>query len=116
NELREERKAEARRTWAGEKLFAVDKDAVSTKLCKAYLTLLGDGRSHVYRANTIDRRDWDERNDDLTRVVANTRFDIAMTNPPFGKRLKVPKEVGKDEGLLTCRRWRKTVTGWEPTE
>lgn len=115
--LSPERKAEAKRQWAGDSLFAVDKDVVSTKLCKAYLTLLGDGRSHVYRANTIDRHEWPERTDDLVRVVANDRFDVALTNPPFGQNLTVPEEVGRREGLVTCRAWRKNSDGvWEPTE
>ena len=115
--LSPDRRAEAKRQWAGENLFAIDKDVVSTKLCKAYLTLLGDGRSHVYRANTIDRSEWKDRHDDLTRVVADSRFDIALTNPPFGQKLKVPSEVGQREGLLTCRAWKENAHGeWEPTD
>jgi type I restriction enzyme M protein len=109
-------KLRTKRTWAAEQLFALDKDAVSTKLCKAYLTLLGDGRSHVYRANAIDRSEWENRNDDLARVVDDGHFDIVMTNPPFGKNLKVPEEVGRREGLLTCRKWKKTDGQWQPTD
>lgn len=112
-----DRKAAAKRDWAAERLFAIDKDAVSTKLCKAYLTLLGDGRAHVYRANTIDRQDWPKRPDNLAHVVRDDRFDLGMTNPPFGQNLKVPLAVARREGLLTCRRWRKQADGtWQPTE
>lgn len=115
--LSADRRAEAKRQWAGESLFAVDKDVVSTKLCKAYLTLLGDGRSHVYRANTIDRRDWNDRPDDISRVVADSRFDIGLTNPPFGQNLTVPEDVGRREGLLTCRAWKQNERGeWQPGE
>ncbi len=115
--LTDTKKAEARRTWAGEYLIAVDKDAVSTKLCKAYLTLLGDGRSHVYRANSIDRRDWNDRRDDLSRVVTDDRFDLGMTNPPFGQNLTVPIEVGRREGLHTCRAWKQSPDGvWQATD
>jgi type I restriction enzyme M protein len=115
--LTAERKTAAKRQWAADSLFAVDKDVVSTKLCKAYLTLLGDGRSHVYRANTIDRAEWPDRADDLRYVVANDRFDLALTNPPFGQNLTVPEDVGRREGLLTCRAWRLNSDGaWEPTD
>lgn len=114
--LSADRKTAAKRQWAAESLFAVDKDVVSTKLCKAYLTLLGDGRSHVYRANSIDRQDWTKRTDDLARVVANDRFDLALTNPPFGQDLTVREEVGRREGLLTCRAWRENNGQWEPTD
>ena len=114
--LTEDRKTAAKRQWAADSLFAVDKDVVSTKLCKAYSTLLGDGRSHVYRANSIDRSEWDQRADDLVRVASNDRFDLAMTNPPFGQNLTVPEDVGREEGLLTCRHWRRVDGEWQPTE
>lgn len=109
-------KANAKRQWAQESIFALDKDIVSTKLCKAYLTLLGDGRSHVYRANAIDRGGWTSRNDDLARVVAPNSFDLCLTNPPFGKNLKVSIEVGQREGFLTCRKWRLDGNEWKPTD
>lgn len=110
-------KLNEKRRWAADQLFALDKDAVSTKLCKAYLTLLGDGRSHVYRANSIDRGDWGTRQDDLPRVIDDERFDIVMTNPPFGKNLKVPEEIGRRENLMSCRRWKRAANGqWHPTE
>lgn len=47
DDLTDVQKATARTQWAANRLYAVDKDAVSTKLCKAYLTLLGDGRAGV---------------------------------------------------------------------
>lgn len=112
-----DRKASAKRQWAADSLFAVDKDVVSTKLCKAYLTLLGDGRAHVYRANSIDRSEWSTRTDDVPRVIAPDRFDLALTNPPFGKDLTVREEVGRREGFVTCRAWKEDAEGnWEPTE
>ncbi len=109
-------KTRAKTTWAGESLIAVDKDAVSTKLCKAYLTLLGDGRSHVYRADAIDRTAWGERADDLQRVVASGTFDQVMTNPPFGSKLKISADTGRQEQLLVCRRWVDAGSEWKPTD
>lgn len=106
-------KDRAKQRWAGEMLFAIDKDAVSVKLCKAYLTLLGDGRSHVYRANTIDRSEWPGR-EELQRELAKTLFDVVMTNPPFGQNLTVSPDVGGQEGLAVCRKWKKLDGGsWE---
>lgn len=109
-------KSRAKSGWAGKALFAVDKDAVSTKLCKAYLTLLGDGRSHVYRADAIDRSGWGDRSDDLEQVVAEEGFDQVMTNPPFGSKLKVSAEVGRQEGLIVCKKWRQNGSVWEPED
>jgi type I restriction enzyme M protein len=111
----EEARSRAKRGWAQEQLYAIDKDVVSTKLCKAYLTLLGDGRAHVYRANMVDRLDWNNRTDDLSRSVNEQTFDLVMTNPPFGQNLTVPEEVGRREDLITCRRWCKDSDRWVPT-
>lgn len=85
-------------------LCGVDKDAVSTKLCKAYLTLLGAGRARVYRANAIDP------------VMEDGSFDLVMTNPPFGKNLTVSAEAGRRAQLRTCRRWVEGDDGWRPTD
>lgn len=109
-------KALAKHRWAGENLVAVDKDAVSVKLCTAYLTLLGDGRSHVYRADAIDRSDWPHRNDDLIREVTDGAFDLVMTNPPFGQKLTVSAEVGRSEQLQVSRVWKDEGGRWAPTE
>jgi len=109
-----DRRSAAKQTWAAQNLYAADKDAVSTKLCKAYLTLLGDGRAHVYRANTIDRSEWKNRADDISRVLAAGAFDLIMTNPPFGQNLKVSSDVGRAEGLLTSCRWTRQGDSWMP--
>ena len=108
-------KHNAKRRWAADHLFALDKDAVSTKLCRAYLTLLGDGRAHVYRADTIDRGDWGNRSDDLKRAVAPEVFAQVMTNPPFGRNLTVASDIGRAEGLKVCRGWKRSGDQWKPT-
>lgn len=109
-------KSAARRNWAADNLYAIDKDVVSTKLCKAYLTLLGDGRSHVFRANSIDRSDWGKRDDQLNRDVRSGRFTTVLTNPPFGQNLKVSADVGRREQLVTAKRWQESGGKWRPTE
>lgn len=116
DDLSPEVKARVKRDWAQEQLHAVDKDVVSTKLCKAYLTLLGDGRAHVFRANMIDRREWAGRADGLSRIVAPGRFDLVMTNPPFGQNLTVNPEVGCRERFVTCQKWRLDDGQWEATD
>lgn len=109
-------KSRVKREWSQELLYAVDKDVVSTKLCKAYLTLLGDGRAHVYRANMIDRRDWASRADNLSRAVTPERFDVVMTNPPFGQNLTVHPDTGRRENLITSRKWEEANGHWEPSD
>lgn len=100
----------------GASLVALDKDAVSAKLCAAYLQLLGDGRARVFRGNAIDRSEWPERGDDLAGVAADGTFDLVLTNPPFGSSLTVPVEVGGREGLLSSRSWSDASGSWVPGE
>ena len=93
------------REYAREKVFALDFDARSIKIAKALNLIAGDGRTNVYRANTLDPRNWA----DDVRVGLRDRlapqadperarwnrenyryfgFDVLMTNPPFAGDIK----------------------------
>lgn len=65
----------------------IDKDNFLSKVAKAYLAILGDGRGGVHCENSLDN---------LTNWSTKTRediqpgtFDIVVTNPPFGKKLAI---------------------------
>lgn len=92
--------------YAAEKVYGIDFDARSVKIAKALNLIAGDGRTNVYRANTLDPRTWSEEvrvalrphlqrfHDDLARDDFNRKnfryfnFDILMTNPPFAGDIK----------------------------
>lgn len=94
------------REYASENVFGIDFDARSVKIAKALNLIAGDGRTNVYRANTLDPRDWPEdvrvglRNhlhrfpNDVPQDDFNQRnfrffdFDVLMTNPPFAGDIK----------------------------
>ena len=65
----------------------IDKDSFLSKVAKAYLAILGDGRGGVHCENSLDRYDnWSAKtNED---IQAGT-FDVIVTNPPFGKKLSI---------------------------
>ncbi len=87
--------------YAAHNVFGIDFDARSVKIAKALNLIAGDGRTNVYRANTLDSRHWAEDirvalrpflqrfPDDRGRKDFNKKnfryfnFDILMTNPPF---------------------------------
>lgn len=100
----EEFTAEGPKGWqaeyAREKVYALDFDARSVKVAKALNLIAGDGRTNVYRANSLDPRQWDEE----VRVGLRPRlrksksaadrkeneqamryfdFDLLLANPPF---------------------------------
>ncbi len=68
----------------------VDKDYFLAKVAKAYMAIVGDGRGGVYCENSLEN---------LNNWHPNTRqeiylgyFDVLLTNPPFGKKLKIDDE------------------------
>jgi type I restriction enzyme M protein len=65
----------------------VDKDSFLAKVAKAYMAVLGDGRSGVFCENSLtNSEDWHAT---AASEVQNGRFSAVLTNPPFGKKMKV---------------------------
>lgn len=99
--------------WAGERLYAIDKDAVSVRFAKSYLALLNNG-SHVYQADSLRFFAWGERRDDLKHQVRDGTFNVVLTNPPFGQQLKVSMADTREAGYSFGLRWVKAEDGYEP--
>lgn len=92
--------------YARERVYAIDFDPRSIKIAKALNLIAGDGRTNVYRANTLDPRNWQDevkvglRNrlqrfpDDPQKDRWNSHhyryfdFDVLLTNPPFAGDIK----------------------------
>ena len=64
----------------------IDKDYFLSKVAKAYMAILGDGRGGVFCENSLDYDNWDNKT--LNDVSYGT-FDVVITNPPFGKKLAI---------------------------
>ena len=105
-------KALARREWSTQQLFAIDKDAVSVRLSKAYLSMLGDGSTHVYKADSTRPKLWPSA---LAATIQDGAFDVVVTNPPFGSKLKLPGSVGREEGYELSSEWVRDDGVWERT-
>lgn len=85
-------------------LRGIDKDEFLTKVAKAYMALLGDGRGGVFCENSlVPMPEWGLK---TRQEVAVGEFDGIMTNPPFGKKLKVT-ERGVLEQYDLAHKWRK---------
>ena len=87
------------RDWSTQKLYAVDKDSVSVRLSKAYLSLLGDGSTHVFRKDVLRKSLWDSP---IREAVQDGSFSLVLTNPPFGQRLCLSPADGRTEGYEVC--------------
>ncbi len=65
----------------------IDKDGFLAKVTKAYMAIIGDGRGGIFCENSLlPLSDW--RQDAQTRISLNM-FDVVVTNPPFGKKMKI---------------------------
>ena len=70
--------------------FGIDKDAFLSKLAKAYMAILGDGRGSIFCENSLlEPNEWSDKARD---AIGLERFDIVVTNPPFGKKLAINQE------------------------
>ena len=65
----------------------IDKDNFLSKVAKAYMAIVGDGRGGVFCENSLDRpENWQVS---VRQDISLGSFDIVVTNPPFGRKLKI---------------------------
>ncbi len=91
--------------YAAEMVYGLDFDARAVKIAKALNLIAGDGRTNVYRVNTLDPRHWPDearvglrdrlrRFDDPVEDEANQKgyryfdFHVVLSNPPFAGDLR----------------------------
>lgn len=113
-ELTTEGPTPAQAEYASEMVYGIDFDSRSVKIAKALNLIAGDGRSNVYRLNTLDPSTWDQvgqvslqprlrRFRDRASDQENQRtyryfdFDVLMTNPPFAGEIKDTRILHKYE-------------------
>ena len=68
----------------------IDKNGFLSRVCKAYMALIGDGRGGVFCRNTLEPiNTWPE---EMQGKIELGTFDVVLTNPPFGKKIVVEGE------------------------
>lgn len=106
----------AKQDFAKQYLYGIDFADETAKVSRALMLIAGDGRSHLFKLNSLDPREWQGEEDEklharaelLQRLMKyadfgeqeenkktfkNFAFDLVLTNPPFAGELK-------DQGLL----------------
>ncbi|MBI3337346.1 MAG: N-6 DNA methylase [Candidatus Staskawiczbacteria bacterium] len=110
-------KSEAeKQDYAKEYLYGIDFADETAKVSRALMLIAGDGRSHLFKLNSLDSREWQGEDTDKLharsellqrlekfkdyadeeenkKIFKNFSFDILLTNPPFAGEIK-------DQGLL----------------
>ena len=83
--IKEEKIAKANINFCG-----IEKDTFLSKVVKAYMILMGDGKSSIFCEDSLNEpKDWDPKT--RTRVQLGG-FNVLLANPPFGAKIPVKGE------------------------
>jgi type I restriction enzyme M protein len=114
--------------YAASHVYGLDFDPRSVKIARALNLIAGDGKTNVYRANTLDPRMWSED----VRVGLRPRlrhfpkdqerdkwnrdhfryfdFDVLLTNPPFAGDIKDSRIIHQYDIAKTSKgKWETSV-------
>lgn len=76
--------------YASTKIRGIDKDAFLTKITKAYMAILGDGKGGIFCEDSLDNPStWHA--DTKVKIGLNS-FSMVATNPPFGASINIVGE------------------------
>ena len=69
------------------KIRGIDKDYFLSKVAKAYMAIIGDGKSGIFNEDSLEEpKNWKNK----TKVKIDIgKFSILLTNPPFGAKIPV---------------------------
>ena len=93
-------------------IYGFDFDPDLKKAARMNMVMAGDGHANIFHVNALDYPDWEDPNElnkikasikqSLERMAdidnnytddARGKFDMIFTNPPFGAKVKVEKEI-----------------------
>jgi type I restriction enzyme M protein len=81
---------EEKRAVAIKNINGIEKDTFLSRVAKSYMAILGDGKGGIVCEDALDNpKDWKPH---TTQIVALSKYDVVLTNPPFGKDIKVTGE------------------------
>jgi len=85
-------------------IFGIDKEIDLAKICKAYMSIIGDGHTNIHCADSLDPELWSEK---MQKKLKNESFDMVLTNPPFGTKISIENKKILEKYQLG-HMWRKT--------
>ena len=111
-----ERQTERRKRDIATRCFrGIDKDSFLAKVTKAYMAIVGDGRGGVFCENSLHPlADWADRR--AADAAPLGSFSVLMTNPPFGKKIRIKGSAVLSQYDLALKWKRDKESGrYEPT-
>ncbi|WP_428026927.1 N-6 DNA methylase [Arcobacter sp.] len=83
---------EEKMATAMQKIRGIEKDNFLSKVTKAYMIIIGDGKGGIHNDDSLEQpKEWQDK---TQQNVSLGQFDVLLTNPPFGKDIKI---VGEDK-------------------
>ncbi len=81
---------EEKMTFALNNIRGIDKDYFLSKVAKAYMAIVGDGKSGIFCEDSLENpKNWNSK---TKQKIDLDKFDILLTNPPFGSKIPVRGE------------------------
>jgi len=97
------------------KIRGIDKDYFLSKVAKAYMAIIGDGKSGIFCEDSLeDPNNWQDK----TRLKVDLgKFSVVLTNPPFGAKIPVTGEE-KLKQYVFGYKWKydKKLKTWSKTQ
>lgn len=84
--MRDTAKYDKEQQFATNNLYGIEKDSFLAKISKAFMAVLGDGRAGIFVEDTLNEDSWKAA---TVAKIKDKKFDIILTNPPFGKDIKL---------------------------
>ena len=82
----------------------IEKDRFLSKVTKAYMVLIGDGKGGIYCDDSLEKpHNW---HTDTQQNIKLNQFDVLLANPPFGKEIKITGEDKLSQYNLAYK-WKK---------
>jgi type I restriction enzyme M protein len=94
------------------KIRGIDKDYFLSKVAKAYMAIIGDGKSGIFTEDSLEvPNNWGTMT--RTKIHLND-FSVLLTNPPFGSKIPVRGE-DKLKQFELGHKWKqdKKTGNWE---
>lgn len=90
----------------------IEKDKFLSKIVKAYMVIMGDGKSGIFCEDSLDiPTNWKSKTQ--SNIQLNT-FDILLANPPFGAKIPVKGEAKLSQFPLGFKwKFNKKSNSWE---
>ena len=79
----------------------IDKESFLSKTTKAYMAILGDGRGGIFCENSLEMpQNW---GNDTQNAIQLGSFNVILTNPPYGSKLKIDDRTILSHYDLGCQ-------------